>query len=159
MIDNPVLDNDFGEDGLALTTESLKYLDETAKWAKFLAIVGFVMLGIMAIGAVFIGIYTPTMFPSELSELPEEATAGLTKSILLFYLMMLIIYFLPTLYLYRFATQTRLAISMFNSTGLTEGLKNLSRTFKFIGILAIIILGMYAFIFIIMGLVFVFAGM
>ena len=158
MIDNP-LDHDLESDEIILTANSLKYLDETAKWAKFLAIVGFVILGIMSIGAIFIGIYMNALLPSEFAAMPEEVTASLTKSVLLFYFMMIIVYFLPTLYLYRFATQTRMSIAMFNSTGLAEGLKNLSRTFKFIGILTIIILGIYAFMFIIMGIAMAFVGM
>ena len=114
MIDNP-LDHDLESDEIILTANSLKYLDETAKWAKFLAIVGFVILGIMSIGAIFIGIYMNALLPSEFAAMPEEVTASLTKSVLLFYFMMIIVYFLPTLYLYRFATQTRI-VRAFNRT-------------------------------------------
>ena len=49
-MENSTLDNDFNTDTeMRLDDNSRAYLKETTKWAKFLAIVGFVMVGIMVL--------------------------------------------------------------------------------------------------------------
>ena len=150
MIDNPILDNDFDRDELIFTSAGLMFLDEAAKWAKILAIIGFVFLGLAVLMVISIGSLFGAM-GSEFGELSELYTASMSGGIIVFYLLILSIYFFPTLYFYRFAVKTRRAIAMVDSHGLTDGLENLKKTFKFIGILMIIFVSLYGFLFLIMG--------
>ncbi|MCB0851229.1 MAG: hypothetical protein KDD63_03225, partial [Bacteroidetes bacterium] len=64
-----------------------------------------------------------------------------------------LLYFMPSLYMYRFATKTRAGIDSFSSEQLTEGMMNLKSLFKFMGITTIIVMGLYA-----MFIVFAVAG-
>ncbi len=123
---------------LELTEQAIDYLREAAKWAKFLAIIGFIMTGFIALFGLFLS--------SIMSSLPLGAgglTAGTMSAMTFIYLLLAVVYFFPTLYFYRFATQTRAAIDTYNADGLAEGLGNLKSTFKFMGIMMIILLGVY----------------
>jgi len=129
---------------LSLTTSAKSFLLETAKWAKFLAIVGFVMIGIMVIAAFSMGaLFSSMSSMSEFGELPAGLGGGFFTVI---YLIMALLYFFPTLYLYRFATKTKSALESSSSDQLSGGIENLKSTFKFMGILMIILLGFYALI-------------
>ena len=50
------LDKDFTNTDLVITTQSKNYLLYAAKWAGFLSIIGFISLGLMILGGLFIGI-------------------------------------------------------------------------------------------------------
>ncbi len=47
-----LLDNEMQGEILALNQASRNYLLETTKWARFLAIIGFVFIGLMAVGII-----------------------------------------------------------------------------------------------------------
>ena len=137
---------------LTLNQASKSYLLETCKWAKLLAIVGFVFIGFMVIVAFSMGGLVSTIY--ELSEIPGLQYIGGTF-VTIMYLAMALLYFFPTLYLYRFAVKTKSALMLINVEELSTGLENLKSTFKFMGILMIIMLGFYgiALIFMILGAV------
>ena len=135
------------EGKLEVSDLAKSYLSETAKWAKFLAIVGFVSVGLIAIIAFFIGTIfstisalapTPTPFPA------QSMGIGMT----IFYLAIAVLYFFPCLYLYKFATKTKVALANDDSDVLTEALENHKSMFKFMGIMTAIMVGMYALIFV-----------
>ena len=126
---------------LELNEQAIDYLREAAKWAKFLAIIGFIMTGFIALFGLFFG--------SIMGSLPLGAgglTSGTMSAMAFIYLLLAVVYFFPTLYFYRFATQTRAAIDAYDAEGLAESLGNLKSTFKFVGIMMIILLGVYGLI-------------
>lgn len=129
-------ENDYG---IELSEQAAEYLRITAKWAHFLAIVGFVMIGIMVLMGLFIG----TVFSAFI---PEEDSLGLVSQggLTIMYLIIALLYFFPTLYLFRFAKRTRTALETENSELLTGGLEQLKSCFKFLGILMIVVLCFYA---------------
>ena len=126
-----------------LGEQGLEYLKETAKWGKFLAIVGFVIVGIIAVASLFIG--------AIFSNLPQgEMPIPFPSSILtVMYLLMALLYFFPTLYLYQFSTKTLDAIARKEDDLLENGLEKLKSLFKFMGIMTVIVLGFYALGFIV----------
>ena len=144
MEESPTLDRGMNQD-LALDQVARSYLMETARWARFLAIVGFVMIGILVIASFFIGAMMSTL--PEFQDIPGFAGLGGTF-ITVLYLIFALIYFFPTLYLYRFATKTKNALEIMSSEALNGGLENLKSTFKYMGILMLILLGFYALIFV-----------
>ncbi|MBR9922370.1 MAG: DUF5362 domain-containing protein [Bacteroidetes bacterium] len=140
MEQNEPIDSGLGYEDLGLTQMAKNYLHETAKWARLLSIVGFVFIGLIVIMALFAGAFlSSTMQEMQQSGIPFGGTF-----ITIIYLAVAALYFFPTLYLYRFATRTKLAIETQDTDQLTSGLENLKSTFKFMGILMIVVLSIYA---------------
>jgi hypothetical protein len=94
--------------GLVLTPEAQTYLRESGKWANFLGIVGFVLCGFILIGALFAGAMMATM--AKLA--PATGPAGILASmgggfIAVIYLLIALIYFFFSLYLYQFGSKIK----------------------------------------------------
>lgn len=137
METNEPIDHGMNE-GLSLSSQNRDDLQGTAKWSGFLAILGFIGVGIMVILALFIGTFLSTMgAPAEALPIPPIALTFL-------YLIIAAIYFLPILYLYRFSSQIKQALRGGSPESLTSALGNLKAHYKFIGILAAIVAGLYA---------------
>jgi hypothetical protein len=142
MEDDLTLDGDYlSEKELYVTGEVRGHLATTAKWGKFLAIVGFVGIGFMVIGALSIGGLMATMGNEYGSTFPADFPAGLLTG---FYLVISVIYFFPILYLYKFATKIQLSLRKNDQFSFNDGMHNLSRLYQFMGIFMAIILSLYA---------------
>lgn len=128
---------------LSLTNEAKSFLLTTSKWAKFLAILGFVLIGLMAIASVIMFL------------MPAAALNNMGLIIGGFYFVFAVIYFFPTMYLFRFATKIREGIENNSTDLITVGFENLKSCFKFIGISTIVGIGAYIGILLIAG---IFAG-
>jgi hypothetical protein len=116
------------------------YLGEAAKWGKFLAIVGFIMCGLLAVFSFFAGSIFSAMGNLQGTSMPQATGIMLT----VIYLAIAILYFFPCLYLFRFASKMKAALSEANQDSLQSSFLNLKSLFKFMGILTIIVLGFYA---------------
>lgn len=127
------IDKQFSTTELTISTQSKSYLLEISKWANFLAILGFVGIGLMVLGGL-VAIVAGTSIPGASGQL------GLVGII---YLAMVAIYFFPTLYLYRFAQKMKIAMNNSSQENLDLGFENLKAFFKFIGIFTIVILSLY----------------
>lgn len=131
------------QDGaLVLTKGSVSFLQETAKWAKFISIVGFIGIGFLVLIALFAGTFLSAM-TSEMEGMPFGS--GIFISVI--YIIMAALYFFPILYLYRFSVKTQEALRLSNTQVLQEALENLKKHYKFYGILLIVALGFYALAF------------
>jgi len=119
------------EESLMLSPVGVSYLLETAKWAKFLSILGFIGMGFMVIGGLFASV--------------AMSRFGGSQSLLIgvMYIVMAAIYFFPILYLYKFSNDLKEALNRNNSSQLELALGNLKSHYKFIGILTIVLLGIY----------------
>lgn len=122
---------------LHLNQTALDYLRESAKWSMFLAILGFVGIGFLALMAI--------VMTSVISALPETSgPLGAVKGVVsIFYLVIALIYLFPVYYLYRYASNTKKAIYSRDSALLTDALGALKSHHKFLGIAAIIIISLY----------------
>jgi len=125
---------------LQIDRQSIGFLGETARWARFLAILGFILCGILVILAFFLGSYFAGVMSSMYGGAGIFGGAFFTA----FYLATALLLFFPTLFLYNFSTKMRNAIRNNNQQVLSDSFKNLKSYFKFHGILAIIILSVYA---------------
>lgn len=126
---------------LQLTNESKDYLSTAAKWCTFLAIVGFIFLGLGVLGSL-ISIAGGNSYGSAMGGNPA---VGMMSGTLagVFSLIIIILAFIPTLYLYKFASKTKQALANNDTNDLTESMKNLKSYFKFMGILTIIVIILY----------------
>ncbi len=130
---------------LQIDQQANYHLLETAKWAKFLSIVGFIMCGLLAMFALFAG----SIFSAALSQMEEMGTAVGGTMLTIIYLAMALLWFFPFLYLYRFATKATIALRSADQQNLNQSFKNLKSCFRFLGIMTIIMLGMYALVFVV----------
>lgn len=114
---------------------------EMAKWTKFLAIMGFIMMGIMIVAGLFMG--------SIFASLPVYNTVGALSGIgfAVFYTLISAIYFYPVYALYKFSTLIKQALAHNDTAIFNEAIAYKKNMYKYMGILMIIILAMYALIF------------
>lgn len=142
MENSQILDSDpnAGGAGLMVSPIAASFLHEAARWTKFLSILGFVGIGIMVLVALFAG--------AVLSMLPGTSELPFPPAFLsVIYLLIAVLYFFPVYYLYQFSTKLSDALAQKNNSYLETAFENLKSHYKFIGILAIIMLSLYALIF------------
>ncbi len=124
---------------MQLSDQAKKYLLETSKWANFIAIVGFIAIGLLIIMSFSIG--------TIMASLPEGSLGGLSpKFFSFFYLIAAGIYFIPVFFLFQFAQKTKQALMQDDHNLLTFGLKKLKSHYRFIGILFIVLIALYFFL-------------
>ncbi|MFN8334794.1 MAG: DUF5362 family protein [Cyclobacteriaceae bacterium] len=131
---------------LSLTTGAKMFLKESAGWTKFISIVGFVFIGFLIIIALFAGTFLGAMM--EASGMNMMGGAFIT----VFYLVIAVINFFPIYYLFQFSSKMKAALQTQSSELLEQAFSNLKSHYKFMGILLIIVLGLYAIALIFGGL-------
>ena len=138
MDNNPFLDSDMGaSNGLSLSGDARFFLNEAARWAKFLAILGFIGTGFL----VLIGLSTLAM-SSALSS--QFSALGISPALIGFlYLIIAVVYLFPSLFMYNFANRAQGAVKDNSSSQLTESIGFLRSTFRFFGIVAIVFIAVY----------------
>ncbi len=118
------------------------HLRETAKWAKFLAIVGFVICGILIIVAIFAGTFLGTMGGGLGSPAtPSFLGAGFLSAI---YIVIAVIYFVLSLFLYRFANKMQVALLSTDQDNFNVALYNLKLVYRITGIIVLVYLAIVA---------------
>ncbi len=118
------------------------HLRETAKWAKFLAIVGFVICGILIIVAVFAGTLLSTMSGGLGSPASQSFLgAGFLSAI---YIVIAVIYFVLSLFLYRFASKMQVALLSTDQENFNVALYNLKLVYRITGIIVVVYLAIVA---------------
>jgi hypothetical protein len=123
---------------LQIDHQSNAYLNEAAKWGKFLAIMGFIFCGLILIVALFAGTFMASMMQGF-----GGAEAGLAGVVTVVYVVIALVYFFPCLYLYNFSTKVQAALRSNQQDALNISFRNLKSCFKFLGILMIIMLSFW----------------
>ncbi|HEY5691003.1 MAG TPA: hypothetical protein VIS49_06060 [Cyclobacteriaceae bacterium] len=112
------------------------YLLETSRWGKLLAIIGYLLIGIMILIAVAMMIGTSA----------SDRAFGSTISIGymgFIYLVIALLYYFPATYLHSFSNQVRLCLQSQEMGSITLAFQNLKPLFKFMGIFAIVMICFY----------------
>ncbi|MBP4140081.1 MULTISPECIES: DUF5362 family protein [Flavobacterium] len=133
---------------LQLDESAKNFLKETAKWAYFLGIMGFVGIAFIVVIAIFAGAIFSTMSNTVPGMGAMGGSFGAIISVV--YILIAIVYFFPVYYLFKFGSNTKTAFRENDSEALTVSLGYLKSHFKFLGIFTISILVLY-------GLILVFA--
>ncbi len=136
---------------LHVSSSSQTYLLTAAKWSKFLAITGFVMMGlaIFMFLLVLVGV-GGNAFRMGMAQAFGGASGTAFTAIIIFYILLMAMYFFPLYYLYKFATLVKQGVNSSTNSMIEEGFKNLKSFFKFFGVFTAIVLAFY-------GLIIVFA--
>lgn len=122
---------------LTLNGASKSFLKETAKWCKFLSILGFIGIGLLLIGSFFIGsIYNEMLQAQGVNFDASAITTG-------FYILFALIYVFPVYYLYQFSVKMKQALISKDDAILAKAFEMLKGHYKFVGVFAIIILSIY----------------
>ena len=119
---------------MELNQQSREFLNEAAKWATILSIIGFISIGLLIIMSFSIG--------SIMASLPNSNLGVSTQLISMVYLIIAGVYFIPIYFLYQFGVKTKKALEANDTDLLTFGLKKLKSHYKFIGIVMIIVFSM-----------------
>jgi hypothetical protein len=139
---DPVSSHDDEVEALWVSEDVRSYLYETAKWTKFLSIVGFVFAGMTAIGAFGAGAVLDSVSAvTPNSPLMKIGAAGLT----VMYLLIAVFIFYPSYLLYRFSAATNQAVLFADQPSLSVAMGKMKSYFKFYGIVTIIFIAFYAF--------------
>lgn len=128
---------------LLINNTSQANLVTAAKWGKFLAIVGFIFIGLMIIG----GIFAQTAISTSDSSVfyPGEYV----QYIGIVYVIFAAVLFFPCFYLFKFSNKTMEAVKSSSQESLDAAFINLKSMFKFYGIFTIILLVIYALAFLV----------
>lgn len=148
------MDNYSGETGffkdaapepeLKLDNTAKAYLLETARWAKFLSILGFIFLGFYLLGGMALA------FSITITDEVGAWSKGIgATGILLLYALGGFITVYPIYALYRYTILIKRAINSNDGITLNMALRYHRNYYRYNGIIAVVIIGLYALIFII----------
>lgn len=131
------------ENSMRITAEGKTYLTGIVKWAKFLSVVGFIMIGILAVSLLISGIVILSL---GVYNMPYPfGMGGFGWPYFIISIIMLIVCFFPIYYLYSFSAKCKVAIANNDSSTLSVSLDKLKKYFTIVGIFAIIGLIFYIF--------------
>lgn len=130
---------------IELNDIAVNALRVSAKWSLFLAIMGFIGIGFMIIGAIYIS--------SALSAFPDNASpiVAMKGVISVIYIVLAALYFPPVYYLFKYATDMKNAIQDRDSEDIGDALNYLKSHHRYLGISMIVIMSLY--ILMIIGLI------
>lgn len=133
--------------GLGIDHISKSHLSEAARWAKFLSICGFIMIGLMMIYG-----FAMAILLSQIPDYDDNYRSNDLRNMLgvvmfIFYGVCAILAFFPYLFLLRFANKMRRALDSDDQSELNNSFMNLKILYRYLGILTII------------GLAFIFLGL
>ncbi|MFC0878132.1 DUF5362 family protein [Saccharicrinis sp. FJH2] len=145
---------------LNVNENAAHYLYKSAQWSKFFAILGFISAGLMILGTIAL-VGMGSVFPA----MGQSATMGgpaagpmayLSTSVFvligILYLVMAVVNIIIALKLYRFADKAIVALKTNDDEILELSFKNMNSFLQILGILTIVMIGLYFITFIVMML-------
>jgi hypothetical protein len=124
---------------LQIDGQSSQFLLETARWAKFLSIVGFVMSALLILFGLSARSIIALMVSSQWGE--SAGIASVFFSIV--FVIIALLYFFPCFYLFNFSSKMQLALRTNDQVHLNGSFKNLKSCMRFVGIFTIVMLSFY----------------
>ena len=126
-----------------------RHLSAAAKWARFIAIIGFIFSVILAIASLF-------NFTGQSGEFDRDNGAIRNRGMgsgYLFFIMagIALLWFTTSVYTFRFGAKMRTALGRVDQVSFNDSLKNLARNYRFLGIATILLI-----LFVLVGVCFLF---
>jgi hypothetical protein len=116
------------------------YLRDAARWAKFLAIAGFVFCGLFVV----VAILCITVLSGLFNSMGASGVSGIGGGVIaVVYIGIAVLDFFPCLYLYKFAARMQVALSSNDQEQLNSSFLNMRAFYRFVGVLMIIALGLW----------------
>ena len=111
------------------------YLRDASKWAKFLAIAGFIFCGLFVVVAVL----ALTVLSALFNSVGASGVGGMGGGpIAIIYIAIGALDFFPCLYLYKFAARMQAALRTNDQERLNSSFRNMRAFYRFVGILMIV---------------------
>lgn len=116
------------------------YLRDAAKWAKFLAVAGFIFCALF----VLVAILALTTLSSLFSSMGVSGAGGMGAGLIAaIYIAIGVVCFFPCLYLNNFASRMQAALRTNDQEQLNSSFSNMRALYRFVGVLMIIALGIW----------------
>lgn len=132
-------DHNDPQPGLTIDDTAKAYLQEAARWGKFIAIFGIVICGLMLMAAVAM------LLAGSVSAYNSLGVSPIMLGLI--YLISGLAYLYPCIALLRFSAKVKEAVSSNNNDVLRSSFRFLKNHFKSIGILIIVMIFIYALLF------------
>ena len=117
--------------------DGLKTLNSTRRWTMFLAVSGFISLGLIVILGIITGTFLTAFNNStRIPGIPDSMLVG-------GFILLALIDFFPVVFLFRFSKHTANAVSSLDNREMLRALKSLKRFFLFLGVILIILIVAY----------------
>lgn len=130
---------------LVLTSKSKNFLKEIANWSFFFSILGFLSILFFIVVAILVGtVYAPML--DMITQ--QQGVTGSGLYVMILYLVIALLYFMPVLYLFKFSRKMKEALATKSDETLAEAFGNLKSHFKFIGVMTIIVISLYILLFV-----------
>lgn len=136
MIGNPITELE----QLTLNTSAKSFLKETAKWAFFLSIIGFIGIAFLVVLALFSGVIFSAI--PQAQQVPFDLGIAMT----IVYLLFAVLYFFPVYYLMQFSNKMKKALATKDDEILADAFQVLKSHYKFIGVFTIITMSLYVMV-------------
>lgn len=130
-----------------LSAEAVTYLLKAAKWGKFMAILGFIVTGLLVVAAILMSFVLNTL-SDEMVPLDMPFSSMVFSFI---YIIIAGIYVIPVIFLNSFSNNAIKAVNLSSAENMTASIRNLKNLFVFIGISTVVILTLYTIVLIIAG--------
>jgi len=136
--------------GLGIDNISKSHLSEAARWAKFLAICGFIMLGLMVVYGIIVSIVFANMLGTmdqyDRTYRSNDIKSAFGIGMAVFYIICAVIAFFPYYFLLRFANKMKVALYSNDQAILNDSFMNLKILYRYMAILTIISLALIVFV-------------
>lgn len=133
---------------LRVEADITDYLAQSARWAKFLAIVSFIFAGLMVLIGLLAGAMSASM--QEMAGMPSDIPLGFVTAV---YVISGIISVIPSYLLYKFAVNMQAALRAGDQESFSKSFGSLKACFKFVGVLTII-----SIVIVVIGFIFAMIG-
>jgi len=130
---------------IELELETLRDLDRTRRWTMFLAILGFIAIGVLLIVGIFTGIFLSIFNKG------DTATSYPGWMVCVFIISASVINFFPMLYIFRFSKFISGVAKTHDKEELKKAFRNLRSYFTYVGIVIIVALVVYVITFLALG--------
>ena len=125
---------------LQVDHNTMSYLRDADRWAKFLAIAGFIFCGLFVVVAILVLSLLSSLFNS----VGAQGVYGIGALPIAFvYVLIAVLNFFPCLYLYNFATRMQTALRSNDQEQLNTSFRNMRAFYRFVGVMMIIALGFF----------------
>lgn len=135
--------------GMYEENENLQFSDtvknsllQTVKWTNFLAILGFIAIGLLILCGIAMALGVSAMSTAFSGSRGFGAIPGILIAI--YMIIICALYFYPLSQLYQFSQKIKSGILSSSQTLTEQAFEHQRKMFKFMGILTIIVLGLYA---------------
>ncbi len=132
--------------GMQVDHLSTVYLRGAARWARFLAVVGFIFCGLSLVTAILFASVFPNLFSS-------LGSGGLGRSgawLGAVFACISLLNFIPCFHLYHFGYRMRLALDNNDQEQLNSSFRNMRSFYRLVGVMMIVCMGIWLLIILLM---------